>query len=267
MGTPSQARNADNRSVDNRNANRPVHITLFGSQAHTLAKKVSQHESLVVVEQDPDVIVCYGGDGTLLAAELRWPGVPKVPVLNSRRGRRCIPHPAHEVLHGLATHQLVSNHYMKIEGEVHSGGKRIHPEPLVALNEFNVHMGHINSAVRFQLWLNGDPYDSGIELLGDGFVVCTPFGSTAYFAQITRGIFTQGIGVAFKSTNAHVDHIVVPDTTECRLQITRGPAVLAFDSADEYVRIEEGDEVLVRKHARGAIILTCGPVKRLDQPF
>lgn len=247
--------------------NKPVHLTLFGSQAESLIKTVRKHESLVLVDKDPDVVVCFGGDGTLLAAELRWPGVPKVPVLNSRRGHRCIPHPAHEVLRGLANKQLVSNHYMKIEGELLREGKPIYPETMVALNEFNVHMGLINSAVRFQLWLNGDPYDDGVELLGDGFVVCTPFGSTAYFAQITRGVFTQGIGVAFKSTNAHVDHLVLPDDTEFRLRITRGPAVLAFDSADEYVQLEEGDELMVRKHQKGATILTCGPIKRLDQPF
>jgi len=248
-------------------ARQPVQLTLFGAQAESLTESVVEHENLTLVTADPDVVVCYGGDGTLLAAELKWPGIPKVPVLNSRRGHRCIPHPAEEVLEGLATHQLNSNHYTKIEGEVFRGGQRIHPDKMVALNEFNVHMGLINSAVRFQLWLNGDPYDNGTEFLGDGFVVCTPFGSTAYFAQITRGIFAKGIGIAFKSTNAHIDHLVLPDDTECRIRITRGPAVMAFDSSDEYVSLEEGDELLVSKHARGATILTCGPLKRLDQPF
>jgi NAD+ kinase len=248
-------------------APQPVQLALFGAQAESLTDAVAEHENLALVTSEPDVVVCFGGDGTLLAAELKWPGIPKVPVLNSRRGHRCIPHPAEEVLEGLATHQLNANHYTKIEGEVLRGGKRVHTDKMVALNEFNVHMGLINSAVRFQLWLNGDPYDNGGEFLGDGFVVCTPFGSTAYYAQITRGIFAKGIGIAFKSTNAHIDHLVLPDDTECRIQITRGPAVMAFDSSDEYVSLEEGDELLVRKHAQGATILTCGPLKRLDQPF
>ena len=254
-------------STQARNASKPVQLVLFGSQADSLAETVQKHPNLTLVDTDPDVVVCYGGDGTLLAAELNWPGIPKVPVLNSRRGHRCIPHPATDVLEGLAAGNLVSNRYTKIEGEVYREGKSLTPESMVALNEFNVHMGLINSAVRFQLSLNGDPYDDGVELLGDGFVVCTPFGSTAYFAQITRGIFTRGIGIAFKSTNAHVDHLVVPDDTESRVRITRGPAVLAFDSADEYVRLLEGDELVVRKHAQSATILTCGPVKRLDEPF
>jgi len=245
----------------------PVRLHLFGSQSRVLMGEIRRHSNLEIVEADPDVVVCYGGDGTLLAAELAYPGIPKVPVLNSRRGHRCIPHPAADVLRGLAEGKLVPNGYTKIQAEVHRDGQALFPGVLAALNEFNVHMGLINSAVRFQLWLNGDSYEDGMELLGDGFVVCTPFGSTAYFAQITRGIFTKGIGIAFKSTNAHVDHLVLPDDTEFRILITRGPAVLAFDSADQYVPLEEGDELVVRRHPESATILTCGPVKRLDEPF
>ncbi|MBX3177218.1 MAG: NAD(+)/NADH kinase [Candidatus Hydrogenedentes bacterium] len=246
---------------------KPVRLSLFGSHADTLKKKLNGFSNLHLVEEKPDVVVCYGGDGTLLAAERAFPGIPKVPVLNSRRGHRCIPHPAGEVLQGLAAGKLVRNNYTKIRAEVMRGEERLLPGDVVALNEFNVHMGLINSAVRFQLWLNGDPYENGLELLGDGFVVCTPFGSTAYFAQITRGIFTTGLGIAFKSTNAHVDHIIVPDDTEFRVRITRGPAVLAYDSADQYVHLVEGDELIVRRHQQAATILTCGPVKRLDEPF
>lgn len=245
----------------------PVRLHLFGTQSHVLVQEICRHSNLEIVDSEPDVVVCYGGDGTLLAAELAYPGIPKVPVLNSRRGHRCIPHPVAEVLHGLAHGQLISNGYTKIQAEVRRDGKALFPGTLSALNEFNVHMGLINSAVRFQLWLNGDPYEDGFELLGDGFVVCTPFGSTAYFAQITRGIFTKGIGIAFKSTNAHVDHLVLPDDTEFRIRITRGPAVLAFDSADQYVSLEEEDELYVRRDPQVATILTCGPVKRLDEPF
>lgn len=246
---------------------KPVRLHLFGTQAHVLLGEIRRHTNLEIVEEQPDVVVCYGGDGTLLAAELAHPGVPKVPVLNSRRGHRCIPHPAADVLRGLAEGQLVSNLYTKIQAEVYRGGQPLLPEVPAALNEFNVHMGLINSAVRFQLWLNGDSYEDGMEILGDGFVVCTPFGSTAYFAQITRGIFTKGIGIAFKSTNAHVDHLVLPDDTEFRIRITRGPAVLAFDSSDHYISLQEEDELVVRKHPASATILTCGPVKRLDEPF
>jgi len=243
----------------------PVKVHVFGAQADRLEPEISKHPSLRLESANPDVIVSYGGDGTLLAAELEWPGLPKVPILNSHRGHRCIPRPPSEVIAGLAANTLVRNVYTKLEGTLVQGGETMHQ--FTALNEFTVHMGRINSAVRFKLWLNDDPYEEGLEILGDGFLVCTPFGSTAYYNKITRGIFSKGLGIAFKATTEHTNHLVLPDDVVVRALITRGPALLAYDSADQYHEMHEGDELIVRKSPRGATILTCGPIKRLDEPF
>lgn len=246
---------------------KPLNIQLFGVESDLLREEVARHPGLNLVKEDPDLVVCYGGDGTLLAAELRWPGIPKVPILNSRRGHRCIPHPADQVISTLAKGALVRNTYTKLQCTILREGEAGPPERHVALNEFNVHMGRINSAVRFKLWIDNEPYEQGLEILGDGFILCTPFGSTAYFSQITRGVFSVGIGIAFKFTRHHISHLVVPDSSNVRLLITRGPAVLAFDSSKDYVSLESGDQLLVSKYPKGAVILTCAPVTRLDEPF
>lgn len=245
----------------------PLRVQLFGAEAAALVPLLENYPQLEQVEDNPDIVVCYGGDGTLLAGELRYPGIPKVPILNSQRGHRCIPHPKEQVIQGLAEGTLTKNTYMKLHGAVTREGDGAASFQAAALNEFAVHMGRINSAVRFKLWLDGEPYDRGVEILGDGFVICTPFGSTAYFNQITRGYFTRGMGIAFKATSEHTDHLVLPPKTEMRVLITRGPAVLAFDSSLEYHTLEEGNELVVRQHEAGATILTCDPVKRLDEPF
>ncbi len=245
----------------------PLRIQLFGAQADRLLPEIKKHASLTLVDKEPEIIVCYGGDGTLLDAELRWPGLPKVPVLNSQRGHRCIPHPAKEVIERLAQHALVCNNYTKLECAIYHYDN---PEPdclVMALNEFSVHMGYINSAVRFRLWFDDIPYENGLEILGDGFVVSTPFGSTAYYNQITRGVFTHGIGVAFKYTNEHTNHIVQSDDIVTRVEITRGPAVLAFDSSRDYFDLDTGDTLIIRKYPQDALLLTCAPVTRLDEPF
>ena len=244
-----------------------IRIKLFGAAVAELIPLIEQYPNLQQVTEDPEIVVCYGGDGTLLAAELQYPGVPKVPILNSQRGHRCIPHPKEAVIKGLAEGKLTENSYMKLSGQVFRNGSDIPLFDANALNEFAVHMGRINSAVRFKLWLDNEPYDDSVEVLGDGFVICTPFGSTAYFNQITRGYFTRGVGIAFKATSEHTDHLVLPQETEMRVLITRGPAVLAFDSSLDYHTLEAGDELVVRQHSTGATILTCDPVKRLDAPF
>ena len=242
-----------------------INVALFGAESDSLLPHVKGQAKLTVVDTNPDVIICYGGDGTLLTAELRWPGIPKVPILNSHHGHRCIPRPPDEVIAGLASGTLVTNRYTKLACNIHQNGKT--GKSLHALNEINVHMNRINSAVRFKLWINEEPYLGGTEILGDGFLICTPFGSTAYFSHLTRGHFSRGIGIAFKSTSEHIDHFVLQEEAKIRVVITRGPANLAFDSSQEYSRLEEGNELTVQKHAEGAIIQTCGPVKRLNEPF
>jgi NAD kinase len=42
-----------------------------------------------VVEVDPDFVVCFGGDGTVLFGERCFPGVPKLVVKTSRVCRKC----------------------------------------------------------------------------------------------------------------------------------------------------------------------------------
>ncbi|MGI6459143.1 MAG: hypothetical protein ACOX5J_03445 [Candidatus Hydrogenedentales bacterium] len=239
---------------------------LFGAEASRLRPELEKHAVFELVDEQPDTVVCYGGDGTLLAAELRWPGVPKVPIRNSRRGHRCIPHSPEAVIARLAEGSLVRAEYMKLDCAVRHGDD----EPfcsLSAMNEVNVHMGRINSAVRFTFWTDDKPYDGGTEIIGDGFVISTPFGSTAYFNQITRGVFYQGIGLALKSTTHYTSHVIAPESTVFRVLITRGPAVLAFDSSPEYVHLRRDDELIVRRAPRSATLLLWEPLPYQTDDF
>jgi NAD+ kinase len=245
--------------------NKTKRVLLFGAEADCLQAELGRHGNLEVVTEAPDVILCYGGDGTLLHAEFEWPTIPKVPILNSDRGHRCITHPSAEVIEGLAADRLLSTRYTKLSCCLKQRGRE--ERRISALNEINVHMGRINSAVRFRLSLNGHPYEDGLEILGDGFLICTPFGSTAYYSAITRAAFYEGIGIAFKSTNEHTNHLVVPESYTIAVKVSRGPAVLAYDSAQDYVELREGDSLEITKHPQGATILTCAPVQRPDEPF
>lgn len=231
-------------------------VSLFGGKAEELRPLIDAHRQLEIVEADADVIVCYGGDGTLLASELKWPGVPKVPLRNSRRGIRCIPDPPAVVLAKLAENELRRTEHMKLECHVVHSDIEEADSQLMAINEFSVHMGRTNASVRFKIWFDEKSYGDEQEIIGDGFVVCTPFGSTAYFNQITRGVFWQGIGVAFKYTSDHTNHLVLPEDTVIRARITRGPAILAYDNSQEYVSLTSDDELTLKKSDQKAVLLT-----------
>ena len=65
----------------------------------------------------------------------------------------------------------------------------------------------------------------------------------------------QGIGLALKSTTHYTSHVIAPETTVFRVLITRGPAVLAFDSSPEYFNLRRDDELTVRRDPQPATLL------------
>jgi NAD+ kinase len=233
-----------------------MNVLLYGHESEKLRPLIEMHAALRLVSKDPETVVCFGGDGTLLAAERLWPGVPKVPLRNSRRGARCIPGPPEDVIARLAQGRLVPHGHLKLACDVEFDAKR-EAHHIVALNEVSGHMGRVTSSLRYRVWFDGEAYGSAPdhEIIGDGFVVCSPFGSTAYFNQITRGVFWQGIGVAFKYTNEHTTHVIVPENTIVRVQITRGPAVIAHDSAPEIIDADAGDTLTIRGAEEKATLL------------
>ena len=246
-------------------------VLLFGDQASSIRSEFDAYPELDLVSSEdnitPEIVVCFGGDGTLLSAEREWPSIPKVPIRNSLRGNRCLPHPPAEVIRRLVSGNLVPTQYLKLACTITPANAPERTRKLIAMNEFNVHMAHITSAVRWRMWLDNEPYPEEKEILGDGFVTSTPFGSTAYFNHITRGFFYTGIGIAFKSTSEHTNHIIISEDVAIRILITRGPAILGHDNCTEYCEIGQGDELLIQRHDQSAIIYTWDIMKRTSDAF
>jgi NAD+ kinase len=201
---------------------------------------------LLAVETDPDVVLTYGGDGLLLGSEREWPGVPKLPLRNSRHGRRCGPHEVREALERLVAGRLSESRWAKVRAEARG-------EVLIGLNDIIVHNARPTSAVRYRVWI--DDREFAAEIMGDGVVVATPFGSTAYYRSITRNYFRRGLGLAFNNSTEPVDHLVLPAESVIRVEITRGPALAACDNDPRTVPLEEGDEIRVLLDGSEAIIL------------
>ena len=156
--------------------------------------------------------------------------------------------------------------YVKLTCEVQNGAET-RPDRPSALNEFNVQLGPTNSALRYRLWVDDHPIEDDVEIIGDGFIVSTPFGSTAYYRQITRGIFYSGLGIAFKYTSELVNHLVVPETSVIRAEITRGPATLGHDNAPDNLPLDTGDVLIIRKDDHPATLLTLKPLRRPSDEF
>jgi NAD+ kinase len=218
----------------------------MGENAEAILPLVAER-GLEPVRDNPEVVLTWGGDGLLLRSEAAWPGVPKLPLRNSRHGIKCQPHEVPEALDLLLQGRLAETRHFKVRAEINGRVK-------IGLNEIMVHNAKPTSAVRFRIAVDGEEPD-GKELVGDGLVVATPFGSTAYFRTITRGSFREGLGLAFNNSIEPVDHTVLPESAVIRVTITRGPALVTADNQPDDVPVDDGDDIVIRRDDGQAVIL------------
>lgn len=203
-------------------------------------KKVLTAEGFEVVDKDPDFVVCYGGDGTVLFGEREYPQVPKLILKTSRVCRPYDYNPdlLRDYLKKIKTGAFQIYSEMKLETT--AKGKK-----LVGLNEIQIHLKLPIYAVRFSFSVNGKNYD---ELIGDGVIVSTPFGSTGYYKATGGKFFEKGIGISFNNLhNKKVQSLVVAEDSVVKLTVTRGPAWLLADNNEDFIELDAGDSVEIRK--------------------
>ena len=203
-------------------------------------KKVLARAGFELVEENPDFVVCYGGDGTVLFGEREFPEIPKLIIKTSRACRMydyAIDNLS-ELLSKIKAGDYQIHTEMKLETEAKG-------EKLVGLNEIQVHPKLPIYAVRFSLSVDGKEYN---ELIGDGVIVATTFGSTAYYKATGGESFEEGIGISFNNLHyGNVESLVVPEDSTVKLTVTRGPAWLLADNNEDFVELNAGDTVKIRK--------------------
>ena len=200
-----------------------------------------------IVEAEPEFVISYGGDGTLVKSEHLFPGVPKIVLKNSAVCKKCSALGNDEVLARVARREYKVEELLKLEA-------RFGEKKLVALNDVIVHNADPRHAIRYELLVNGRSVAG--EVIGDGVVVATPFGSTAYYRSITDSFFEVGIGVAFNNSTEPSDHLILKEESLIKVKIARGPAVVYADNWEDSIEIGEGDEMVIQKAAETAKIVT-----------
>jgi NAD+ kinase len=197
-------------------------------------------EGFEIVKKNPDYIICYGGDGTVLFGERKFPEIPKLIVKTSRTCR---------------VYDYKIDDLKKLLIRIKAGNFKIHSEIkletetkgklLVGLNEIQVHLKLPIYAVRFDLIVNGKKFN---KMIGDGVVVATPFGSTGYYKATGGSTFKKGIGISFNNLhNKSTKNFVVSEDSIVKLTITRGPAWLLADNNEDFVDLDVGDTVIIKK--------------------
>ncbi|TSC87574.1 MAG: ATP-NAD/AcoX kinase [Microgenomates group bacterium Gr01-1014_7] len=184
-----------------------------------------------IVTSNPEVIISFGGDGTLLSAERQYPGIPKLPLRNSQICNKCASHEDETVLKKLLDGRLQLKEYKKLETIVLY-------KNFYALNDFVVRNSDPTHTIRF---LANDKY-----FIGDGIVVASIFGSTGYFKSITGKKFEAGFGIAFNNTTEKVPPVFLGDKDTVTFNLKRGKATLSFDNSRDIFNIDEGSELIFK---------------------
>lgn len=209
------------------------------------------------VEADSlDLLVTLGGDGTLLRGARRFAGV-SVPILGINLGFLgfLTALGADQIDEGMARlrrGEAMVDRRFTLEGTVvRPDGSR--GDVLWAMNDLVVHKGGVARVVRLDLWVGrGDAMDEIGSFSGDGVIVATPTGSTAYSLSAGGPVIAPSMEcLVVTPISAHtlaMRPLVLPSDDEL--------AIEAVDRVDELVVTADGqvaeplgpgDRVVIRR--------------------
>jgi len=189
-------------------------------------------KQIKLTDKNPDAVIVLGGHGTLFVAEKKFPGVPKL-FLRHEEKRYRLKRFQQEVTNKLKKGKFKIVKLTKLEAKV-NGKKK-----LLAINDINIHYNP-PTALRFILSVNRKKTP---EIIGDGLVISTPYGSTAYFSSITGKKFSRGIGIAFNNTTKKQKSRIFGKDPKIKVKITRGPGNISYDSSKDIVNLKKGDVI------------------------
>lgn len=237
-----------------------VHFRVFENYARQLNQKAAFSSSPLSLAEtfadaaevkDFDFVFSIGGDGTLLdtVRKFRTSGIPILGVNTGRLGFLAnISLPDLE----LATDDLLKGTYKldqrtmmvleaKPEGKLFSGDH-------FALNDITIHKSNTNEMITVHTYINGDFLNS---YWGDGVILSTPTGSTAYSLSCGGPVIMPGTPAFVITPIAPhaltVRPMVIPDQSVISLEIESrsGQALIALDSRTEVIR--QKTEIAIRK--------------------
>jgi len=213
-------------------------ISFAGEKVPSYIKRKAKEVGIDVVElsENPQVIISYGGDGTFLGC-LRDFEQPILPMRRNEDYRKCRIHTPWNIFEDMKSGRCTIYNLPQIVCEANG----IMGESFVrGYNDITLRPVDPRSAIRFKVKIGSSDY--GSEIVGDGIVACTPFGSSAYFRSITRSIIRGGWGLAFNNSCEQNDHLFLSDQI-VKIEITRGPACIFGDNS-EIINLDEDQKEL-----------------------
>jgi len=228
----------------------------------TVSAEVDAGDDLARCPADADLAVVLGGDGTLLSQARRmiacgW----DMPMLGVNFGRLgflaefdpdSVARHAKQVFGG----KPPLRRSMMLNVSVVRGGRAV--EERAAINDAVITAGPPFRMIELSIAIDGA---EGPQLSGDGVIVATPVGSTAYNVSAGGPIVAPGVeAMVITPLSAHslaFRPLVVSSSTRLRVDVRRGNAgtALVVDGQEE-IELRAGDGVEVSRHERTVSFIT-----------
>jgi len=192
-------------------------LALDGAGVHTVAETELAHGA--------DLVVAVGGDGAMLHAA-RMAAMADVPVLGINRGRLGFladvgPEQMLQSLDDALAGRCQAERRMLLAAQILADGR---PIEALALNDVVVAKRETGRMVDVRTWVNGDYVNTHV---GDGFIIATPTGSTAY-------ALSCGGPIVHPSLDAVVLVPVCPHTLSDRPIVVPADSVVEIELADRF---------------------------------
>ena len=233
---------------------RPELVEKFKPGLKELVKPVPQNE----FEKFADVVVSFGGDGTMLTAA-RLLINSNIPIMGVNVGK--LGFLAEYSIHKLdeAVKDLMDGNYRIVDRFALE--TTLHGELLYALNDFVIEKRHSSRMLTVSAFAN----DHHIaDYRSDGLIITTPTGSTAYSLSCNGPVIAPATRVIcltpISPHSLNLRPLVIPDTNELKFYVNSPTKEAHFVVDGQHTRVIANDEeVIVRRS--DAIVKLIKPIE------
>jgi NAD+ kinase len=203
-----------------------------------------------------DMVICLGGDGTLLKTSRRM-GKKKVPILGVNMGSlgfltETTPGKMYEALNRVFKGKYVLDRRFILRVTIYRDGEKIYTN--MALNDAVINQGLFARLIDLRLEVNQRKI---IEFEADGIIVATPTGSTGHALSAGGPIVHPSVYsfviVPVCPKSLSVRPIIIPNDRQLKLIVqthrVKEHVGLTLDGQETF-DLEYGDEIKIRKSSR-----------------
>jgi len=213
----------------------------------------------------PDIVLCFGGDGTMLRTA-RLVGARGIPILGIKIGKVGFLTTATPDLLGQALEAIAGKTYVVEPHHVLAAdivdGSGASCRQAVAVNDIVVHKAGVARVVRLRMLVDEEEIGT---FASDGLIVATPTGSTAYSLSAGGPVVVPDVA-AFVITpicphTLAVRPIVVPDSSRITIEVVapigEDQVIVSYDGQVGET-LEAGTRVVVRRSPWDAQLVRLG---------